>query len=249
MQRTRFKNEIVSEFLIPEGGADKVVIIASGAPTYPGKGGNIDLAKFLVKRGFAVFIPRYRGTWESDGEFLKQELQQDIFDILDELPKGFVDLWTHEEHNIDPKFVAVIGGSFGGPAAFFAAKDPRVSVVIAVCPVVDWTAESLDEPFDILVHFTEKAFGGAYRVSPETWEKLEKGEIYNPVSHVTELKKYADKIWIVHTMEDRSVLPEPVLNFAKELDCKITSLKKGGHSGASLLMKWSLRRKMLKYLR
>jgi cephalosporin-C deacetylase-like acetyl esterase len=40
-------------------------------------------------------------------------------------------------HSPDELFV--IGGSFGGAAAILASLDPRVTKVIANCPVVDWS--------------------------------------------------------------------------------------------------------------
>src|SRR5947209_12633233 len=39
--------------------------------------------------------------------------------------------------------IFVIGGSFSGAAAILASLDPRVTKVIANCPVVDWSI--LDE--------------------------------------------------------------------------------------------------------
>ena len=69
LERTVFKGEIVTEFAVPEGGTDKIVIVGTGAPGYPK---SKDFALSLLKRGFAVFIPRYRGSWESGGNFLEQ---------------------------------------------------------------------------------------------------------------------------------------------------------------------------------
>lgn len=245
LERAVFKGEIVTEFIVPEGGTEKVIILATGAPGYPRQ---TDTAMFLMKQGFAVFIPRYRGSWESKGEFLKEPLQKDILDVLHELPNGFSDVLGKNRYKIDPKKVTIIGSSFGGPAALFAATDPVVTKVIVICPVVDWQSPSIDEPFDVLRLYMEKGFGEGYRISRETWEKLEVGEIYNPVSHVTELKEYADKIWIIHTLDDRSVSPVSIQKFAKDIGCKITTLKKGGHVGTSILQKWPLSWKVKKYL-
>ena len=167
---------------------------------------------------------------------------------MDELPKGFTDVLGQREHKLNPKKVYVIGGSFGGPAAIFSASDPRVTKVIAVCPVVDWTAESIDEPFEVLKPLMQKGFGEGYRMSEDVWKKLEAGELYNPVSHATDIAKYAHKIWIVHSSDDRSVLPQSIIEFAKNIGCKITTLRKGGHFGTSRLHRWPLSWKVKKYL-
>src|SRR6185437_15649735 len=86
--RTRFKKQIVAEFLPPARPAKKenLIILCDGMPSVPRKQ---PLAKFLAEKGYWVIYPRWRGAWESEGEFLEQSPEQDLKDILDELPKGF----------------------------------------------------------------------------------------------------------------------------------------------------------------
>src|SRR3954463_6403277 len=88
MFRTRFKREVVAEFLPPSRPRSKqrVILLCDGMPSIPRKQ---PLVEFLSKRGFWVFYPRWRGAWESDGQFLQLPPQQDLFDVLDELPRGF----------------------------------------------------------------------------------------------------------------------------------------------------------------
>ena len=43
------------------------------------------LSDFLAAKGFWVIYPRYRGAWESGGEFLAKSPHEDILDVLDEL--------------------------------------------------------------------------------------------------------------------------------------------------------------------
>jgi alpha-beta hydrolase superfamily lysophospholipase len=56
--RTRFKKEIVSEFLPPKKTSNKVVILLAGMPTYPGKGDRLELMDFFSKKGYWCFLPR-----------------------------------------------------------------------------------------------------------------------------------------------------------------------------------------------
>jgi len=242
LQRTRFKEEIVAEFLIPEGGSDRVIILAPGMPTIPSQG---KLIRFLVKRGFSVFFPRYRGSWESGGDFLTTSPHQDVLDVIAELPKGFTSAWDGAEYKINPKQVIVICSSFGGPAGLLAAQDSRIDKVIAFSPVVDWTEESREEPFDFLKKFVQIGFGEAYRGPKENWKKLESGGFYDPASKISSIP--SEKIWIFHAKDDEVVLEGPVQAFAEKLGCKYTALKKGGHFGMNtLLMKpfffWKIRR-------
>src|ERR1051325_8928015 len=88
--RTRIKKEIVCEFVPPVRPTRRVIILCGGMPGYPGNRG---LFSFLSKKGFWVFAPRYRGSWESGGEFLRISPHKDIQDVIEAIPKGFKDLW------------------------------------------------------------------------------------------------------------------------------------------------------------
>ncbi|MEP7162355.1 MAG: alpha/beta hydrolase, partial [Candidatus Moraniibacteriota bacterium] len=80
--RTRFAKDIVAEVFFPERQEGRVVIFCSGAP---GLSSKRELFQFLSDKGYTSIHPRYRGTWESDGEFLKRSPHQDILDVIDEL--------------------------------------------------------------------------------------------------------------------------------------------------------------------
>jgi hypothetical protein len=72
MFRTRFRQQIVAEFLPPsqERKAQKVVVLCDGMPSIPRYQ---PLSEFLAAKGFWVIYPRYRGAWESD-ELLQPEV-------------------------------------------------------------------------------------------------------------------------------------------------------------------------------
>jgi pimeloyl-ACP methyl ester carboxylesterase len=137
MFRTRFKDQIVAEFLPPSRPrkTQKLIILCDGMPSIPRKQ---PLSEFLAGEGFWVIYPRYRGAWESGGEFLEKPPHQDILDILDELPKELEEIAFGRRFRLSADQIFVIGGSFGGAAAVLLSLDPRVKRVIANCPVVDW---------------------------------------------------------------------------------------------------------------
>src|SRR5215831_13036140 len=166
MFRTRFKRHIVTEFLPPSlsGRKQRVIILCDGMPSIPRKQ---PLAEFLASKGFWVFYPRYRGAWESGGEFLRLSPHQDILDVIDELSKGFRELAFGRRFKVKPDEIFVIGGSFGGAAAILAAIDRRVKRVIANCPVVDWAilpaAEKAETSNRSYAAYIREAFGNGYR--------------------------------------------------------------------------------------
>src|SRR5215472_15260983 len=112
MFRTCFKGEIMAEFLPPSrpGKKQKLIVLCDGMPSIPRKQ---PLSEFLASKGFWVIYPRYRGAWESGGEFLAKSPHEDILDILDELPKQLEEIAFGQLFRLAPRQVFVIGGSFG----------------------------------------------------------------------------------------------------------------------------------------
>src|ERR1700733_15966419 len=86
MFRTRFNKEIVAEFQPPKGSGkhQKLIVLCDGMPSIPRKQ---PLSEFLAVKGFWIIYPRYRGAWESGGEFLAKSPHEDILDVLKELPR------------------------------------------------------------------------------------------------------------------------------------------------------------------
>jgi hypothetical protein len=114
MFRTRFKNDIVAEFLPPirQGKRHKVIILCDGMPSIPTKQ---QLVEFLSKKGYWVFYPRWRGAWESGGQFLQRSPHLDILDVIGELPKGVQETAFGQRFTVSPDEVFVIGAASAVP--------------------------------------------------------------------------------------------------------------------------------------
>lgn len=232
--RTRFAKDIVCEFLPPHRPTKKqrVIIFVDGAPSLPNKS---DLMKFYSRKGFWTFHVHYRGSWESDGKFLAKSPEQDIFDVIKELPKGFQEFWANKRFKVVPDEIYVVGASFGGTAALLASLDKRVTKVIAIAPLVDWQKLGPDEPFPKLMRFFPQAYGNAYRLSKDGWKKLKSGNFFNPIKHA--LKIDGSKILIIHAKDDRSCPYGATKRFSQITNAKLITLPRGGHLGSSLLLK------------
>jgi len=230
MFRTRFKKELVAEFLPPARPRKKqrVILLCDGMPSVPRKQ---PLARFLAQKGFWVFYPRWRGAWESGGQLLERLPQQDLSDIIDELPKGIREIAFGQKFKLSPDEIFVIGGSFGGAAAILASLDPRVKKVIANCPVVDWSILPEEQKKETsnksYAAYIREAFGNGYRLSEKNWNKLRSGTFYNPVHHVQELTPA--KILIFHAKDDPYIPWRSVNSFAADAGIKLRLLARGGH--------------------
>ncbi|PIR78506.1 MAG: hypothetical protein COU28_01295, partial [Candidatus Magasanikbacteria bacterium CG10_big_fil_rev_8_21_14_0_10_36_16] len=123
----------------------------------------------MAKKNYWVFHIRYRGTWESKGEFLVNSPVQDVFGIIDELPKGFVDIWSKQEFKVNSESVFVMGASFGGTTALMSSLDSRIKKVVVICPVVDWKDESGEESNEDLKEQIQVGYPGAHHFNEENW--------------------------------------------------------------------------------
>jgi pimeloyl-ACP methyl ester carboxylesterase len=230
MFRARFKKEILAEFLPParSGKKKKVIVLCDGMPSIPRKQ---SLAEFLAAKGYWVFYPRYRGAWESDGQFLATSPHLDILDVIDEIPKGVRDVTFGKRFSLKPDEIFVIGGSFGGAAAILASLDSRVSKVIANCPVVDWSvvghSEKAETSNPSYAAYIREAFGTAYRLSDRNWKKLRSGKFYNPAHHIKEIDP--SKVVMFHAEDDPYIPYKSVARFAERTGIKLRSFRKGGH--------------------
>ena len=227
--RTRFGKDIVAEFLPPTNTSNKVAIITTGAPGYPG--GKEELMTLLAKKGYFVIVPRYRGTWESDGTFLEFSPDEDVVIIMDELPIGFRDIWSSTEYRIEEPEIYLIGGSFGGAAALLASRDERVKKVATISAVTDWREQKHTvEPLDMMSSYVPQAFGPMYRAEPSIWNKLAVGDFYNPTHEQDSID--GKKLLLIHAKDDRVVHAEPAERFANHVGAKFVLLPTGGHMGA-----------------
>jgi len=245
-KRTRFKKDILCEFLPPARKLkhDKVIILCPGMPGSPSKK---EVLEFWAKKGYWVFLLRYRGSWESGGSFLKISPHKDVLDILDGLTKGFKDIYSEEIIKLKAEKIYIFGSSFGGPAALLASSDKRVTKVVVMSSVVDWTEESKKEPLDWLAGFTKEAFGEAYRFNKRDWNKLKSGKFYSPAFEIKNIN--SKKILMIHAKDDDIVLYKPVERFAGNLGCELFLIKRGGHLSFSSFTKVRFLKKIEKFFK
>lgn len=238
MLRTRFKNELVAEFLPSSRPKKKqeLIILCDGMPSIPRKQ---PLSEFLAGKGFWVLYPRYRGAWESGGEFLAKSPHEDVLDVLDELPKELEEIAFGQRFLLAPDQVFVIGGSFGGAAAILLSLDARVKRVVANCPVVDWgildKAEKAETSKQNYAEYIRQAFGNAYRLSDANWRKLRSGTFYNPWNHRNEID--GSKVLMFHAKDDPNVPYTRTKNFAEITGAKLKTLRRGGHISTDYIVR------------
>lgn len=242
--RTIFAGDIVAEYWMPKKASGRAVIICDGAPSVPSKK---KLAEFFARKGYWVFHMRYRGTWESRGEFLKKSPVRDVEDVVTGLPLGFTDVYTGTTYYLDIREVVLVGASFAGPAVILGSRMPEVTKSIAIAPVVDFRVETKEEPFAVFVHQLTNGFPGAYRTEKKNFKKLLTKQFYSPVdlAHLIDGKK----LFLIHACDDPSVSYKPTKALAKKTHATYVEYKKGGHLSSSLVMDKVLWRRIEAFLK
>ena len=238
MFRTRFNRDIVTEFLPParSGKIQRAIILCDGMPSIPRKQ---PLAEFLSGKGYWVFYPRYRGAWESGGEFLARSPHLDILDVIGGLAQEFRELAFGRRFRMRADEVFVMGGSFGGTAAILSSLDPRVKKAVANCPVVDWEILPREQKKETsnpsYAAYIRAAFGNGYRLSDKNWKKLSGGNFYSPIYHARKIT--GSKVIMFHAQDDPYIPYRSVQRFARLTGVKLKLLKRGGHLSTDLIMR------------
>ena len=186
-----------------------------------------------------MFYPRYRGAWESGGEFLERSPHMDILDVVGGLAREFRELAFGRRFRLCADEVFVIGGSFGGAAAILSSLDPRVKRVVANCPVVDWGILPREQKKETsnpsYAAYLRAAFGEGYRLSERNWKKLLDGKFYNPMYRAAEVD--ATKVMMFHAQDDPYVPYRSVQKFARVTGARLKLLRRGGHLSTDLIVR------------
>lgn len=197
-------NKVIYEFLQPQIPSQGIIIICEGLPSVPNKK---ELMLRLSHRGFTVIYPRYKGTWESDGEFLKESPTRDVEDVLQLIKKGeLVELFANKKFKIPNQPVHLLGSSFGASVALSFAGNKDISKIVALSAIVDFKKhnnENDEEDLILVGEFIKRAFGEGYRFKDNQWIKMVRGNIFNPPQKIDQKK--ANNILMVYDKSDSQV--------------------------------------------
>ncbi|MDD2766431.1 MAG: alpha/beta hydrolase [Candidatus Moranbacteria bacterium] len=229
--RTSFHNgEIIADVFLPLRQTGRIAILAGGLPSSPSQN---DTLRFLTTFGYVAIFFRYRGTWESRGNFLEKSPARDIADILSDLKgsRKIHNIFLEEDIPIKVSSVTLFGSSFGGPAVLLNSTNPLVKKVIALSPVLDWqTIEHGSEPSSDHFRFIEQGYPEAYRVKKRhDWKKIHRPDFYNPLTNTSLID--GRKVFILHATDD-TIVPDTTLPLFTEKTGATVYLKpRGGHFG------------------
>ena len=126
-------------------GQNAAIVYIHGGPASQTKNSFNRFIQFAANQGYMVLAPNYRGSRGYGKEFQ----QANLFDMgggdLQDVLAG-VD-WIKQTGHLDPKKIAVMGGSYGGYLTMMAVtKAPSEwAAAVPIVPFVNWTTEIQNE--------------------------------------------------------------------------------------------------------
>jgi dipeptidyl aminopeptidase/acylaminoacyl peptidase len=132
-------------FNMARNGKNAAIVYIHGGPTAQTMNSFNRFVQYAVNQGYMVLAPNYRGSTGYGKEFQ----QANLFDMgggdLQDVLAG-VD-WIKQTGHLDPKKIAVMGGSYGGYLSMMAVtKAPDVwAAGVPIVPFVNWFTEIENE--------------------------------------------------------------------------------------------------------
>lgn len=238
-------NGIIFEFAFT-GNIENInhaVIMCDGLPSIPKQKNFI---KTIANKGVLVIYPRYRGTWESEGNFLKNSPVSDIKEIVEFIKGGckITELYNLKEFNFNIEKISVAGVSFGGAVSLALASMEEVNHIYAYSPILNFSSFS-DEKYNcqdlsFLGDFIQRAFPFVYRFNKDDWSKMIKGGLFEPLSLINEID--FKKITVIYGKDDNVIDYRYITDSLKGKNIDFALLDNEGHfSFESLLDDFLLR--------
>lgn len=217
------QGDIVFEFSISPT-SQATVILCDGLPSVPKQHQVMNL---LQSKGYDIFFPRYRGTWESGGSFLAQSPTLDIKELIGLIKGGSVkELYGGQEFNTN-SVIYLVGSSWGGTVALSLADDTDVARVIAFSPIIDFVSHQQSnhvQSLQWLKQFVRRAFYQGYRFEDKDWESMLSGELFNPA-----LELRPNTAAVVYDKSDKEISSVDIENYCQNSGARAVEVANIGH--------------------
>jgi len=224
-------NGIFCEISFPEKGNNKTIIILPGLPEYPRPK---DMMEELSEKGYYVIYPRYRGTFESKGDFLNHDPTEDILEVIESIKSNEtqIEFYNQSTFKIPSSDITIIGASFGGSVALQLSKVLTNSRFIIGAPVLDFKSHGGEEQDLVnLKRFLQEGFPNLYRFKTSDFDRLLSGEV---ISSVIKIKNFKNKIYLAHGNLDETVSFKKVKEFCEaHKEIEFIEVKNAGHLSVS----------------
>ena len=198
---------IFFDFILHDRTADAAIIL----PNFPSHNSYEKLMKFWFDRGYHVFVPRYRGTYQSNGKFLGKNVAEDMIEFVRNFDKGYIkNLWDGKKKTFKVhKKILIAGGFSGAIACGMAAKSNLFSHLILASPIWDFSSHNSDgneQDLAALIEFVSKSYKNCYRFSFKNLKRvLGKYKELHPNYYLPRLHDGNFPVLVFHDPNDKNV--------------------------------------------
>jgi esterase/lipase len=212
------------DFILQDKLADAVIIL----PGFPSNNDFSGLIHHFYSKGYHVFVPRYRGTYQSHGKFLGKNPVDDLADFIDKMDtKKAKDLWDGKKKDFKLGKKIILADSFAGAIACgLAAKHSgRLSHLMLAAPIWDfqnYNSDGKEKDIEAMTEFVRKSYKNCYRFKFKSMKKvLSKFPELKPEFYAPRLKL---PVLIIHDPNNHSVSFKNTQEMMKKL-AKVTLLE------------------------
>lgn len=201
-------------------GGKRNVVLAPGIPQYLDK--YHPFVKQIAGLGYNLFVPRYRGTYESDDPFSTMNSKESLEIALKIAKRGSaIELFENKKVVWDTERTVLVGFSYGALPALLQQEE--VDKTVLVCPAVSLryhTPESGGENIAETFNFLERAYQNVYRFKAV--------DVIADLTNIA-LPERKDNLSIVVGRADSSI-PSEEIGLLKSMYHPQCFEKEGGHS-------------------
>lgn len=207
--------EIPGYLTLPPGKGDKnlpLVVMPHGGPFARDEWGFDPWVQYLASKGYAVLQPNFRGSTGFGRKFVEAGTGAWGRGMQDDIDDGVK--WLAQRGTVDPKRVCIMGASFGGYAAMWAAvRNPEIyRCAISFAGISDVSR---------MLSYDRKSFSAPRYFSD--WRERVQGDKHfelDQISPIKSVEKMTVPILIAHGADDDNV---PVVQ-SRQLDAALTKL-------------------------
>ncbi len=233
-----YYGDIFFEFLTHEKASDTILYLEG----FPSSGSHKSEIEFLYEKGYNVFVPHYKGTYQSRGKFLEGNIVHEMKSFVDEIKKETaVSLWDMSKVKFKIKRLILLGGSFSGAVCCGLSTLVNFDKIVLFAPVLDYSRlnEKGDEQDqNQVIPFVKRAYENLFRFDFK--DLVKKMNEFRECSPSYYLKKLKTPVLILHDPKDKNVSIRISEEFSKKLPIiKLVEHTKGHKMDLILMEEWN----------
>jgi len=236
-------DEIFFEFLVHTEPKDTIVYLKG----FPSSADQKEKLEFFYEKGYNVFAPSYRGTFQSKGRFLEKDIVQDIINFIKKVRKGkAINLWDGSLVNFGVKKLFLIGGSFSGALCCALSSREYSDKTVLFSPVLDFkklNEKGDEQEINQLISFVKKAYKNLIRIGFKDMKK--KISKYKRLSPNYYLPRLNNPLLVFHDPKDKIVSIRLSRELLKRQNVKLIEHSFGHSPTKTLKEKWPEIKKFL----